>query len=59
MKSLYPDTQEVVVMPKFTRMLYSILLIPIVIIALPLLLITVLVGWFALSGTPGLCDVDE
>ena len=59
MKLYYPNTQEVVVMPKFMRLLYSILLIPIVIIALPLLLITVLVGWLALSGTPGLCDVDE
>ena len=49
MNLYYPNTQEVVVMPQWKRVLFTLLMIPVTIIFIPILLFVVVLGWLAMG----------
>ena len=49
MKLMYPDTQEVVIMSQWKRVLFTLLMIPVTIVFIPVLLFVVFLGWLAMG----------
>lgn len=58
MKSTYPNPKlEIIRMSKIKRILFALLMIPIVILAIPIFLFFLVAGWLTLDK--GLSEVEE